>query len=158
MTTGARGWMEEPLRRFVRDAGVSLALVAHPSGRVLGQVGFARAVDVMSACALAAAANATATELGRLVDGKPFNGLHQSNVTRQAYLVASDTRDGAYLLLAVFDDTSSLGLVRMYVDLLREELSALAPARPEVPRAVPAMEDFERDLHHSLALVFGRAS
>ena len=41
-------WIEGPLKRFVDDAGAELALLLHPSGQVLAQHGFARAVDVMS--------------------------------------------------------------------------------------------------------------
>ena len=52
--TVVEAWIEGPLKRFVVDAGAELALLLHPSGQVLAQHGFARAVDVMSACALAA--------------------------------------------------------------------------------------------------------
>ena len=63
--TVVEAWIEEPLKRFVDDAGAELALLLHPSGQVLAQHGFARAVDVMSACALAAAIHASSGELGR---------------------------------------------------------------------------------------------
>ena len=53
-------WIEAPLKQFVSDAGAELALLLHPSGQVLAQHGFARAVDVMSACALAAGIHASA--------------------------------------------------------------------------------------------------
>ena len=62
-------WVEEPLRRFVDDARVLLALLLHPSGQVMAQHGFTRAVDVMSACALAAAIHASAGALGMQLDG-----------------------------------------------------------------------------------------
>ena len=42
-------WAEGPLRTFVDDARVQIALLLHPSGQVLGQHGFARRIDVMSA-------------------------------------------------------------------------------------------------------------
>ena len=71
-------WVEAPLQRFVDEARARLALLLHPSGQVLAQAGFARAVDVMTACALAAASHATSRELGRQVDGKPFRGLHHA--------------------------------------------------------------------------------
>ena len=67
-------WVEAPLKRYVDEARARLALVLHPSGQVVAQAGFTRAVDVMTACALAAAVHATAGELGRRVDGRPFTG------------------------------------------------------------------------------------
>jgi hypothetical protein len=150
-------WAEEPLRRFVSEAGVSLAVLAHPSGRLLAQAGFARAMDVRSACVLAAAANATSTELGLLVDGAPFRELHYAGSSRQTYLVASNLPHGPCLLLAVFDDNSSLGLVRLCFDELKRQLASAAPAATRT--VAPArMETFERDLNESLARAFREAS
>ena len=69
-------WVEEPLALFVKDAGVRLALLLLPSGQVMAQYGFTRALDVMSACALAAAIFASSSEMGRLLNGKKFSALH----------------------------------------------------------------------------------
>lgn len=157
MTPPPSSWAEEPLRRFVSDAGVSLAVLAHPSGRLLAQAGFARAMDLRSACVLAAAANATSTELGRLLDGSPFRALHYAGRNRQTYMVASNLPHGPYLLLAVFDTNSSLGLVRICFDELQRQLASAAPlvSRGGAPAR---METFERDLNESLAQAFGEAS
>lgn len=157
MTPPRSDWAEEPLRRFVSEAGVSLAVLAHPSGRLLAQAGFARAMDLRSACVLAAAANATSGELGKLLDGTPFKGLHYAGATRQTYLVASELPHGPVLLLAVFDASSSLGLVRLCFDELQRQLVRAAPA-PSRVAAPPRMENFERELNESLAQAFGEAS
>jgi hypothetical protein len=157
MTPQDPTWAEEPLRRFVSEAGVALAVLAHPSGRLLAQAGFSRATDVRSACVLAAAANATSTELGLLADGAPFRELHYAGSSRQTYLVGANLPQGPCLLLAVFDDNSSLGLVRVCFEELKRHLASAAPA---ASRAVaPArMENFERDLNESLARAFGEWS
>ncbi|HXT18290.1 MAG TPA: hypothetical protein VN706_21850 [Gemmatimonadaceae bacterium] len=148
-------WVEAPLRRFVDDARARLALLLHPSGQVMAQAGFTREVDVMTACALAAASHATAGELGRRVDGKPFRGLHYAGPDKQLYMAAIETTRGAYVCLTVFDSASSLGLVRIYFDDLQRELSAAAPASE--PVAAPALAvDFEADLNRNLAALFGR--
>lgn len=157
MTAVQTAWAEEPLRRFVNDAGVSLAVLAHTSGRLMAQAGFARATDVRTACVLAAAANATRAELGKLVDGTPFTGLHYAGATRQTYLATSDLPHGSYLLLAVFDGNSSLGLVRLCLDELQQRLVTASP-KPNRAAAPARMETFERDLNESLALAFGEAS
>ena len=65
-------WLDAPLRRFVQDSRVQRAIVLHPDGKVLGQFGFSSAVEVMTACALAAAINASGKELGRQLGGRPF--------------------------------------------------------------------------------------
>ena len=148
-------WVEEPLRRFVDDARVLLALLLHPSGQVLAQHGFTRAVDVMSACALAAAIHASAGALGTQLDGKPFGALHHAGRRRQVFIAPVETPAGTLVVLAVFDRESSLGLVQLYFEELR---AALAGAAPEAAPAAPVLpEHFERDLHRNLAVLFGRA-
>lgn len=149
-------WVEEPLRRFVDDARVLLALLLHPSGQVLGQHGFTRAVDVMSACALAAAIHASASALGEQLDGQPFAALHHAGRERQVFIAEARTARGRFVFLTVFDRESSLGLVSLYFDELRRALAAAAPA-PEPDRGPVLAEHFERDLNLNLAVLFGRA-
>ena len=148
-------WIEGPLKRFVDDAGAELALLLHPSGQVLAQHGFARAVDVMSACALAAAIHASAGELGKQLDGKPFHVLHHAGKERQIFIAPAQTRRGLYIFLSVFDRESSLGLVQLYYGEFEQRLAAAAPV--EEPSAPVLAENFERDLNHNLAALFGRA-
>jgi hypothetical protein len=148
-------WVEAPLRKFVEEARTVLALLLHPSGQVIAQFGFARAVDVMSACALAAAIHASSGELGRQLDGRPFRGLHHAGRDRQLYIAETATPRGAFIFLTVFDQESSLGLVRMYFDEFSRSLAAAAPAAPR--REEPVLEEkFEQELNRNLAALFGR--
>ena len=137
ITSVVESWIEGPLARFVDEAGVELALLLHPSGQVLAQHGFARAVDVMTACALAAGIHATSGELGRLVDDKPFRGLHHVGVTRQIFVAEARSPRGAYIFLTVFGQETSIGLVRLYFDELVAGLVAAAP--PDGPAPAPAL-------------------
>lgn len=146
-------WVEAPLRRFVEDARARLALLLHPSGQVVAQAGFTRAVDVMTACALAAAVFATAAELGRQVDGQPFRGLHHAGEGKQLFLASADTARGAYICLTVFDQESSLGLVRMFFADLCRELATASPAVP-VSGAPTLAANFEVELNENLAALF----
>jgi hypothetical protein len=149
-------WVEAPLRRYVDDARARLALLLHPSGQVVAQAGFTREVDVMTACALASATHATAGELGRMVDGRPFRGLHYSGPDKQLYIATIDTAGTIYICLTVFDAESSLGLVRMYSEDLARELAAAAPDVEPV-RAPALAVNFETELNRNLAQLFGRA-
>jgi predicted regulator of Ras-like GTPase activity (Roadblock/LC7/MglB family) len=153
--TAVEPWVEVPLRKFVDEARTVLGLLLHPSGQVVAQFGFARAVDVMSACALAAAIHASAGELGRQLDGKPFRGLHHAGRARQLYLAEATTTRGAFIFLTVFDQESSLGLVRMYFDEFCKNLAAAAPPLPT--HVEPVLEDrFEQELNRNLEALFGR--
>jgi predicted regulator of Ras-like GTPase activity (Roadblock/LC7/MglB family) len=151
MTTG---WAEAPLRRFVDDARLQLAVLMHTSGQVLAQVGFQRSLDVQTACALSAAINASAEHLGRMVDGTPFRGLHYAGTGRQIYLGQVPAAGGPLVVLAVFDSESSLGIVQLYVKELQAQVAATAPAPEAASQALA--EDFEGELNRNLAQLFGR--
>ncbi|MEO7084279.1 MAG: hypothetical protein ABI442_12170 [Gemmatimonadaceae bacterium] len=155
-------WVEPPLKQYVDDARARMALLLHPSGQVVAQAGFSRAVDVMTACALAAAVHATSRELGRQLEGdttrrgKSFDGLHHGGEQVQLHLAPVETRGGSYICLTVFDAESSLGLVRMYFADLCAALAAAAP-RFAVKRTPALAADFEHDLNRNLAGLFGRS-
>ncbi len=155
MTRTVEPWLATPLARFVRDAAVRCALVLEPSGRVLAAHGFTRSVDVMSACALAAGIHATATELGRMVQDAPYGAMHYRGAASQLFLspLAMDGR--LLVVLAVFDEETSLGVVRVCFG----DLAATARASNASAEAAPAPldSDFERDLGRNLAALFGRA-
>jgi predicted regulator of Ras-like GTPase activity (Roadblock/LC7/MglB family) len=151
----AESWVEIPLQRFVSDTRVLFALLLHPSGQVLGQYGFTRAVDVMAACALAAAIHASAAQLGRELDGRPFRELYHEGPQRQIFLAEANAGGGSFVFLAAFDGESSLGLVQLY---FREFCARLGDAAPAAARPTPVLAaSFERDLDRNLAALFGRA-
>jgi predicted regulator of Ras-like GTPase activity (Roadblock/LC7/MglB family) len=154
MVQAAEPWAEAPLRQFIDDARVRIAVLMQPSGQVLAQAGFARATDVMSACALASAINASSSELGRQLEGKPFSGLHVAGREHQVFLGRAPSARGDLLLLCVFDSTTSLGLVQVFFDEFRVRLAALGPAEAIAPPRLSA--DFEADLNRNLAALFGR--
>ena len=144
------------MRRFVEDARVVLALLLYPSGQVMAQHGFGRAVDVMSACALAAAIHASSGELGKQLDGRPFTGMHHAGHDRQIFLAQALTPRGPLVFLTVFDRESSLGLVRLYFEEFVAALTQAAPPAPEKQEPVLAA-NFEGELNRNLAALFGRA-
>jgi hypothetical protein len=148
-------WLAAPLARFVRDAGVRCALVLEPSGRVLAAHGFTRSVDVMSACALAAGIHATASELGRMVQGDPYGALHYRGSASQLFLSPLKADGRLLLVLTVFDDETSLGVVRVcFGDFAASAHTSNASAEAA---AQPLDADFERELGRNLAVLFGRA-
>ena len=151
----AENWVEAPLKQFVGEARVQLAVLLNPSGQVLGQYGFASSVDVMTACALAAATTASSAELGRQVDGKPFSGLHYAGKVRQIFLGQVPMAGSALILLTVFDDESSLGLVQLFFAEFCTSIAAIVP--PEAPAGPALGDDFERELNRNLSVMFGRS-
>jgi hypothetical protein len=151
----AENWVEAPLKQFVDEARVQLAVLLNPSGHVLGQYGFASSVDVMTACALAAATTASSAELGRQVDGRPFSGLHYAGKARQIFLGQVPMGTGSLILFTVFDSESSLGLVQLFFAELCASIAVIVP--PAAPSTPALGEDFERELNRNLSVMFGRS-
>ncbi|MGH7719727.1 MAG: hypothetical protein ACREON_12905 [Gemmatimonadaceae bacterium] len=154
-TVVAESWVEAPLRRFVEDSRVLFALLLHPTGQVLGQHGFTRAVDVMAACALASAIHASAGMLGKELDGAPFTEMHHAGRIREIYIAEAATAGGPLIFVTVFDGDTSLGLVQLYFRELGRSLALAKPAPQSTSVTLP--QDFERELSRNLAVMFGRA-
>jgi predicted regulator of Ras-like GTPase activity (Roadblock/LC7/MglB family) len=144
-------WLDAPLRRFVQDSRVQRAIVLHPDGKVLGQFGFASSVEVMTACALAAAINASGKELGRQLGGRPVLGLHQGGRKQGVFMGSCAAGGKECLLLAAFDRDSTLGLVRLYFAEFRDAVGDMEK-RPELDSNA---RDLESDLNSSLDALFG---
>jgi hypothetical protein len=154
VSTPLAPWLAAPLAQFVRESRVRLALVLEPDGRVLAQHGFTRSLDVMAACSLVAAIHASASELGRQLDGVPFGTLHHAGESQQLFLAPARSGRGGILLLAVFDGASSLGIVRHFFAAFAGQVADDGGADPA---QAPRLDDLERDLGASLAMLFGRA-
>jgi len=154
-TRAVEGWTLQPLTDFVREASARLVLVLTPSGQVLAQSGFSRAVDVMSAAALAAAIVASTSELARQLSQPPFAALSHQGPKTGFFLATFKTERGTLAVLAVYDlDVSSLGLVQLFYEQLAADLRTATPKGP-VPKQVLAA-DFERELTDSLNTLVGR--
>ena len=105
----------------------------------------------MTACALAAAINASGRELGRQLGGRPFLGLHQGGRRQGVFMGACAAGGNECLLLAAFDRDSTLGLVRLYFAEFRDAVGGVG-GKSEADR-LPG--DLETDLNSSLDALFG---
>jgi predicted regulator of Ras-like GTPase activity (Roadblock/LC7/MglB family) len=151
--TVAEPWVATPLRRLKEDARLISGVLLYPSGQAVGQFGFSNSADVMSICALTSAINASARELGRQLDGKPFYEMHHAGAERQVFMARCAAGGQEFLFVGVFDRESSLGVVEIY---FAEFQSALEKLRPDVARAAVApIGDFEGELNRSLDALFG---
>ena len=153
--TVAEAWVAAPLRKLMEDARLISGVLLYPSGRAVGQFGFTNAADVMSICALTSAINASARELGRQLDGKPFYEMHHAGAERQVFMARASAGAQEFLFVGVFDRESSLGVVEMY---FTEFQKALEKLRPDAAVAAPTVKpggDFEGELNRSLDALFG---
>ena len=154
LTRAIEPWLKAPLERFIDEAHARLALIMTPTGQVLAQHGFTRAMDVMAAAALGAAIAASTGELVKVMGERQFNALNHQGRDHGIFLGDFETTRGRFLALVVYGTESSVGLVQLFFeDLARELRKACPDVKPKGP---VLSEDFERDLHDSLDTLFGR--
>jgi hypothetical protein len=142
-----------PVGRFVRDARARLELLMNASGQVLAQHGFTRSLDVIQMASLGAAIHASSRELARMLGEPAFRHLHQGSGQGQIFIASFATPAEELILIAIFDEDSSVGLVRVLFLTFARETAALPgwiTARP-----TPDAESFERDLEAGLGRLFG---
>lgn len=147
------GALNAPVERFAREAGLRLVLLINRSGQVLAQRGFARALDVMGVAALGAAIHASSHALAELIGEPGFRHLHQGGAATQVFIGPFRTPAEDLIVIAVFGEDSSLGLVQVFFTEFVQEVAALPgwqDARPTTDAAA-----FERDLEAGLENVFG---
>lgn len=136
--------LKEPMRRFVRESRVRIALLVSGSGQILAQHGFVRRFDVGSVAALAAAAHASSHALAKLTGAERWVHLHHVGQDRQLVLAPVRTVAGELIMVAIFDDDSTLGLVQLFFDRFVDEVHELEEFG--APLAASDLKDFEEDL------------
>ena len=151
--TVAEPWVAAPLRRLMDDARLISGVLLYPTGKAVGQFGFSSAADVMSVCALTSAINASARELGRQLDGKPFLEMHHAGTDKQVFMARCAAGPHEFLFVGVFDRESSFGVVEIYFEEFQKAIEKLRPDT-EVRGTGPS-GDFEGELNRSLDALFG---
>ena len=142
------GSVTELCEDFVRRSRVRYALLVGQDGLLLHRCGAIDNEDVDSVSALSAGAFASARALARLVGEVEFNFLMQQG--RRNHLQLMRAGDSA-LLVAVFDDHTTAGMVRLLGQRVAQRLARLLAAeeepsleaRREIARLEPVEEEGE---------------
>jgi predicted regulator of Ras-like GTPase activity (Roadblock/LC7/MglB family) len=113
------------LRRFLSDSSCSAALLIDRSGQPLAEAGTARTLDVGSIGALAAAAFSSTAALAQLLGESEFSVLFHEGVKESMHV---STVDEQTILLAIFDDHTTIGMVRLFA---REACASIGVALEE---------------------------
>ena len=137
-----------PIQSFVSESNVRMVLLVNGSGQVLAQHGFTRSYEVMNVASLAAAAHASSRALAELTGARRWEHLYHAGQQRQLFLAPLRTPVEELILVAIFDNDSSLGIVTLFYETLERNVSAL----PEFLAARQSTDqaNFERDLEAGL--------
>ena len=120
------------LERFLADAGCAATVLIDRGGESLAVAGTARAFDVVSIAALAAGAFSSTAPLARLLGEREFSVLIHEGVEESLHV---STVDDGSILLAIFDERTTVGMVRVFAREASTKIGAiLAEARPRPRR------------------------
>jgi predicted regulator of Ras-like GTPase activity (Roadblock/LC7/MglB family) len=121
------------LERFLADASCAATLLIDRGGESLAVAGTARAFDMASIATLAAGAFSSTAPLARLLGETEFSVLMHEGVKESLHV---STVDDGSILLAIFDERTSVGMVRVFAREAGKKIGAiLAEARTRPRRA-----------------------
>jgi predicted regulator of Ras-like GTPase activity (Roadblock/LC7/MglB family) len=99
------------LTRFLAESGASAALLIDRSGQPLAQCGTSPAPDTASMGALTAGAFSATAALARMLGESEFSVLFHEGKHESLHV---STVDDSTILLAVFGDHTTVGMVRLF--------------------------------------------
>ena len=124
------------LDRFLADASCAATALIDRGGHSLAVAGTAQAYDVESIAALAAEAFGSTAPLARLLGQTEFSVLIHEGAKESLHV---STVDDGSILLAIFDERTTVGMVRVFAREAGKKIGAiLAEGRSRViPRRRP---------------------
>jgi predicted regulator of Ras-like GTPase activity (Roadblock/LC7/MglB family) len=146
--------IDAALSRFLADSGASAALLIDRSGQPLAQCGTSPAPDTASMGALAAGAFSATAALARLLGESEFSVLFHEGKHESLHV---STVDDFTILLAVFGDHTTVGMVRLFaretsasIGVILEEARS-RPRRTGVLAAPLTVDEAGRAVDHRSA-------
>lgn len=119
--------IQDLLDRLLADAACAAALLIARGGESLAAAGAARAVDMVSVAGLAAGGFSSTAPLAQLLGEREFAAVIHEGIGQSLHVSAVDD---ATILLAVFDERTTVGMVRAFAREAARKLAAvLAVAR-----------------------------
>lgn len=99
------------LTRFLADSGAGEVLLIDRGGQLLAMNGASQALDAVSISALAAAAFSSTAAMAHLLGETEFTVLFHEGAKWSIHV---STVDAEAILLAIFDDRTTVGMVRVF--------------------------------------------
>ncbi len=124
------------LSRFLADSGASAALLIDRSGQPLAQCGTSPAPDPASMGALAAGAFSATAALARLLGESEFSVLFHEGKHESLHV---STVDDFTILLAVFGDHTTVGMVRLFARETSASIGVILEETRSRPRRTGAL-------------------
>ena len=145
--------VEKILNRLIKNSQAKCALLVDKDGHLITRQGFTHSLDTTALAALLAGSFASTKEIARLVGEPEFSVLFHQGKKDHIHICLVGERS---ILAVIFDDRTTIGLVRLYAKETSEELTTiLASATEEKRDERPKMDsDFSTSLENKLDDIF----
>ena len=120
------------LNKMVSSSRAHSVLLIDRSGQLIAHHGSAPGVDILSLSALTAANFGATAEIARILGEEEFTLLFHKGKTENVYFSAIGEH---VLMVTLFDDNTSLGLIRLQINKIVDELSLIVSSIFEKKKA-----------------------
>ncbi len=128
LTRNEIGKLEEIISEELLDSGAELVVIADVSGNMILRCGSLEMNDIFSLAALSAANFAATAEIAKLIGEEDFTLMFHKGGKRNIHF----SRLGKdYLIITLFNDNVSLGLIRLKLVGAIQQMSAVFDGEAE---------------------------
>src|SRR3990172_1881820 len=125
------------LMKIIKGAEAKCVLLVDKDGYLVSRQGFTHALDTTALAALLAGSFASTREIARLVRESEFSVLFHHGKKDHIHMSLVGERS---ILVVIFDDRTTIGMVRLYAKEIGEELGlVLSGSKTRKPQASRAM-------------------
>ena len=110
------------LNKMVSSSMAHSVLLIDRSGQLIAQYGNTPEIDILSLSALTAANFGATAEIARMLGEEEFTLLFHKGRTENVYFSAIGEH---VIMVTLFDDKTSLGLIRLQINKIIDELSII---------------------------------
>ena len=114
--------IEACLSKMVVSSLAHFVLLIDRSGQLIGHHGHTPDIDILALAALTAANFGATAEIARLLGEEEFTLLFHKGRSENVYFSAIGEHT---IMVTLFDDKTSLGLIRLKISQITEELSGI---------------------------------
>jgi predicted regulator of Ras-like GTPase activity (Roadblock/LC7/MglB family) len=145
--------IEKILNRLIKNSQAKCALLVDKDGHLITRQGFTHSLDTTALAALLAGSFASTKEIARLVGEPEFSVLFHQGKKDHIHICLVGERS---ILAVIFDDRTTIGLVRLYAKETSEELTTILAAVTEEKRdeRTKMDSDFSTSLENKLDDIF----
>jgi len=141
------------LTKLIKGAEAKCALLVDKDGHLISRQGFTHSLDTTALAALLAGSFASTREIARLVGEPEFSVLFHQGKRDHIHINLVGERS---ILVIIFDDRTTIGMVRLYAKEIGGELATIFEEKPvrKAGKPEPVNEGFTQSVEKEMDNLF----